>query len=287
MKLAIVGLGELGVAWYRAIQSSSTISIVGMIDEELSDEVGVSLSLADAFLLCTPQDKQEVWMKRLSDTGKMIIVPLPFCTSLASCRKIIEGNKGIFPAIFQSWDPCFLDLKHHIEQGDIGDIGMIEIRHIAPVPRQNWYQALNISGGARYQLLLTDLVLLEQLAGPIVEYHLNYRQNGGKDYCTCSMSCASGALATIECFWGGNEPFLWSFEASGTKGNIVINGEGSRSIRFFPKVKEKIVWNMIADDSHQYQFRNCIEAVACGEVQKIGPSFIRLYSLLDVQGGGA
>lgn len=123
------------------------------------------------------------WAKAALEAGKHVICEKPCTTTAAQTRELfaLAKEKGLFLMEAQKmlFLPAVCSLRQHIENGDLGEITMVELSHSFAASYNNWMYEPS-SGGPLYSSGIYAVQLLQWLFGPLdqIAGHGSFLENG-------------------------------------------------------------------------------------------------------------
>lgn len=124
-----------------------------------------------------------MWAKAALDAGKHVVCEKPCTTTAAQTRELfaLAKQKGLFLMEAQKmlFLPAIRSLRQHIENGDLGEITMVELSHSFAASYNNWMYEPS-SGGPLYSSGIYAVQLLQWLFGPLgqITGHGSFLESG-------------------------------------------------------------------------------------------------------------
>lgn len=143
------------------------------------------------------------WAKAALEAGKHVICEKPCTTSAAQTQELfaLAKEKGLFIMEAQKmlFLPAVCALWQHIENGDLGEITMVELSHSFAASYNNWMYD-PASGGPLFSSGIYAVELLQWLFGPLGEIsgHGSMLENGVAWQYLLSGQTKSGVLFSFK-----------------------------------------------------------------------------------------
>lgn len=293
MEVMIIGMGELGRAFYRSSMSVEGMSVKTYYDPHCKD---ASLPLAslqtleevlhypvDAYLLTAVQDMQFELALLLAKSGKKLILPLPVVTHGETLDRLVHtvppGQVWLIP--LPVYHKSVIALKKQMDAHVLGKIGVVEYSIISTKPNQIWYHDISVSGGCRYQLLLPLLYEITYLFGKVEACYGSYAEELGMDYAHLSMRLDNGILVSVETCWGSSENSRKTLEVSGEKGNIVFDSQSANTYSLSSIAKSQSYRDDSLDDSTNDPLRIFFQELLQDNQRFSLPELLEFQRVLD------
>lgn len=185
MKVALFGAGRIGPLHARTLLGTGSVDELVIVDvvaeraaaaaEELGGSVAKSadqaLAGADAAIVCTSTDDHPTLIRAAIERGVPTFCEKPLAASLEesiAVRRDIEAAGVPFQLGFQRrFDPAYVEARHLVESGALGDIHLMSLRSHDPEPASEEFIAS--SGGMFRDLSIHDLDVLRFVSGREVD----------------------------------------------------------------------------------------------------------------------
>lgn len=185
MKVALFGAGRIGPLHARTLLGTGTVDELVVMDvvaeraaaaaEELGGSVARSadeaLAGADAAIVCASTDDHPTLIRAALERGVPTFCEKPLAASLEesiAVRRDIETSGVPFQLGFQRrFDPAYVEARHLVETGALGDIHLMSLRSHDPEPASEEFIAS--SGGMFRDLSIHDLDVLRFVSGREVD----------------------------------------------------------------------------------------------------------------------
>jgi NADH dehydrogenase len=254
VRVAVVGLGKLGVAHTAVLSMVPDAELVGITD--LAPALGKSLrgmgflapfypTLAellaqakpDAVWVCTPPHVHEPVARQCVEAGAAVFIEKPLAQSVESGERIAElsrrpGAKVSCGYTLAFW-PSFAAAQHAIATGAIGDVkGARSSMFLSQVfgPQKGWIVDPTKSGGGVVANISSHLLfVLRWCLGQPVAVKAEWKKLYGavEDEVKATFRLASGAEVTFDTSWSvqGYPMSATTFEVEGSNGTLIVTNE--------------------------------------------------------------
>ena len=182
VKLALLGAGRIGKVHARAIAGDPGAELIAVADalEDAArgiatqyqcavhsiDEIEASSDI-DAVVICTPTDTHADLIERFARAGKAVFCEKPIdldVNRVRSCLGVVEETGAILMVGFnRRFDPHFMAVRHAIDNGQIGNVEMVQIVSRDPGPPPIDY--IKRSGGIFRDMTIHDFDMARFLLG--------------------------------------------------------------------------------------------------------------------------
>jgi predicted dehydrogenase len=249
MKVAVIGLGVMGLQHARIYSEMPYAELVGVYDinQEHSTNIGQMYGVKsvvnvedifnipglDGVSICTSDDQHYKLALMACDYGKHVLIEKPLATDLRESAEIMQkaNQSGIKMMVGHTlrWDPRYYLAREAVRQGKVGTPLHVYAR------RNNSYQnALRLKGRTSVLMFLGvhDLDAIEWVTGDkIVEvYCVEVRKQldifGVGDAVLSTLRLSSGAVGNYETSWVLPDHHLSidaKLDITGTEGAINID----------------------------------------------------------------
>ncbi|MFN8160823.1 MAG: Gfo/Idh/MocA family oxidoreductase [Solirubrobacterales bacterium] len=223
IRVALVGLGEVGAHHLRALRGSPRAELVAVcdLDSRLVSaaegsgvrgfaDFGEMLESAgpDAVDLCVPHSLHAPLAVRSLEAGAHLIVEKPLAPTLGECDEIIAVARRRGRQVGVSHNQLFFEphaaLGDLIAGGGLGRVRTLRARLGIGGKLGGWRADPSLAGGG----LLMDagvhrVYLLRELGGPVRAVSAVFDRPGAEDTLVVSLEFASGALGVIDASYHG------------------------------------------------------------------------------------
>ena len=253
VKLAIVGVGNMGSLHCATVQNIDNIELVAVCDtnRERADTIATKHSVqafynhkdllkakvADAVAVATPHYDHTTIGIDVLKAGLHLLVEKPISVHKADCQKLIRAHKNkkqVFSAMFnQRTDPHYIKLKELIDKGELGTITRVNWIITSWFRTQRYYDSGGWRatwGGEGGGVLLNQcphqLDLMTWLFGEPESVRADiaigkYHKIEVEDEVTAYLTYKSGATGVFITSTG-EAPGTNRLEVVGTRGKIVV-----------------------------------------------------------------
>jgi predicted dehydrogenase len=254
LKLAIIGMGRMGITHYAIINSHPNIEIESVVDasalilsilnkyapiktfrdyNEMLDETS-----PDAVLVCTPPNLNFPIIKKIADKGIPAFVEKPFVTKLDESVELanLYANKGLVNQVgyVNRFNDIFIKVKELVENDIIGAIirfksEMYSATITKPNESDGWRASRENGGGAVFEMASHAVDLVNFFIGKpdkVVGSSLNYIYSKKvEDVASTTFLYKNGMSGTLDINWSDTsyrKP-LNKIELFGEKGRILAD----------------------------------------------------------------
>ncbi|GAK59731.1 oxidoreductase domain protein [Candidatus Vecturithrix granuli] len=235
----------------------------------------------DIIDICLPTHLHEQYVVLAAAHGKHVLCEKPFSLTLEAADRMIEatrkaGIKFMIAQVLRFW-PEYMKIKELCDQGAPGKINMIYANRLAQFPNWgDWFQDVEKSGGALFDLHLHDIDYLRYLLGPVRSVYAVGKQdaNGAWNHVVSILNFANGARAVAE---GSNQmaagyPFTMSLRAVGEQGtidfsfkagfNLEERASAANAVVLYREGQSPEVLDVVQKDGYLHEieyFMNCVK----------------------------
>jgi predicted dehydrogenase len=213
----------------------------------------------DAVYIATPPDSHLKYTLKVAEAGKPVYVEKPMARTHQECLTMVDAckkaNVPLFVAYYRRRLPNFLKIKELVQDGEIGDIRLVDIKLYKTLrpdivgtsgQKDNWRIFPEIAGGGYfYDLASHQLDFLDYLFGPIKEAQGYANNQAGlypaEDIVTGSFLFKNGVIGQgTWCFTTSDTSDMEKTTIIGSKGQISFSyfGDGSVTVVIEGKGKE-------------------------------------------------
>ena len=182
LKFALLGAGRIGKVHARAISDNPDAELVAVVDafkdaaNAIAQQYGCEISTIDAIakndnidavVICTPTNTHADLIEKFARAGKAIFCEKPIDLSVErvrQCLAVVEETKGRLMIGFnRRFDPQFAGVKQAIDDGQIGEVELVQITSRDPGPPP--YEYIKVSGGIFRDMTIHDFDMARFLLG--------------------------------------------------------------------------------------------------------------------------
>lgn len=244
----------MGQTYAKNLARMKTVQLVGVCDKdpERARHMG---ALCDASVykdveelfkeqtpevacLCLPTHLHKEYTLRLAERGIHVICEKPMALDLldmelmeSACKK---AGVRLFIGHVVRFFPSYADAARSVGAGKIGKPAMAHLKRYGSFPRgaKDWYRNREQSGGVIMDLMIHDLDYARSLFGEAASVYAcsTAGRRDEMEYAQVTLHFRSGAIASIEGYWGYPGTFTTAFELSGDGGIIRYDSRHTRSV---------------------------------------------------------
>ncbi|PHZ86688.1 inositol 2-dehydrogenase [Paremcibacter congregatus] len=244
--IAIIGAGRIGAVHARNAYLHPGLDLRYIVDfqptsaEDLATEFGTQAGTLDqvladpqldAVLIASPTSTHAEYIIKCAEAGKHIFcekpIDLDLATSEACLQAVMQHEAKFLLGFNRRYDPDFARLKQTIEDGQIGELEMLQITSHDPAPPPVSY--INQSGGLFKDMTIHDFDMARWLLGePVSEIYAAgsclvdpaIGDAGDIDSAKITLKTASGKLCSISNSRRAVYGYDQRIEAFGSKGLV-------------------------------------------------------------------
>lgn len=201
----------------RELAAAHHATWTGSLDEMLgSDDI-------DAVDLCVPTDLHVTMAEAAFESGKHVLVEKPIALDLDGADRLIAAAERtglilMVGMVLRFW-PEYRHLLELTHGGSLGDIQSLTAYRLSAPPAWNEWMALDErSGGVIVDLMIHDIDLALEVAGPVRE--VSTVATADRRHVHAQLAHESGAVTSLEASHAmpENYPFACGYRVLGTRG---------------------------------------------------------------------
>ncbi len=230
IKLAIIGMGRMGITHYSIINSHPDIEIESIVDPStvvlsmmkkylpvttFKDHNGLfKTKPPDAILVCTPPNLNDPIIKRAAELGIHVFAEKPFTTKYGVAQELnrlfIDNDLVNQVGYVNRFNDVFQKCKYFLKSGLIGDIIRFKSEMFSSTiskedESSGWRSHRESGGGAVYEMAAHAIDLVNYLIGKphkVIGSTLNkiYSSNV-EDAITSTLLYPNGVSGTLDVNW--------------------------------------------------------------------------------------
>ncbi|OYN88820.1 Gfo/Idh/MocA family protein [Parenemella sanctibonifatiensis] len=214
------------------------VTIVNSL-EELLDQV-------DIVDIMTPTPDHYAPTKAALAAGKKVVCEKPLTRHTGQAKELLElAEPGqLYPAHVVRYFPQYAHAKRIIDEGTLGELGVLRFTRRGSYPTRDWYADPERSGGIVMDQMIHDLDQAYWLAGPVERlYAVNRVLTDPEKIETCHvvMHHTNGAVSHCRGLWGNQRTvFGYSYDIYGTEGRLRFDTDDSAQVRLDDALKAKL-----------------------------------------------
>jgi len=203
------------------------------------DSLAALLDRVDLVDVVTPTHTHRDIVLAALAAGKDVICEKPLARTNADAAAMVaaarEAGRRLFPAHVVRYFPEYVQLKHAVDRGALGDIAVSRFIRGGATPTRPWYTTNALSGGVVMDQMIHDLDQARWIAGEVVRISaVATTEEAHVHAAHVLLSHASGAISQVSGLWGPpSQLFGTEFCVTGTDGSLSHNSfaEGSYRLR--------------------------------------------------------
>ncbi|MBU5332624.1 Gfo/Idh/MocA family protein [Anaerocolumna aminovalerica] len=254
IRVGIIGCGGIAHAHaecYKHIHEAEVVAVADVIKEradKMADYLG-ALALyngdeifnrkdIDMVDICIPTSMHCEYAVKAAQAGLHILCEKPIALTVEEGKKMRDaaekaGVKLMIAHVLRYF-PEYETAKMITENGDIGRPVMVRTYRggVHPGRIREWYEDINLSGGAIHDMTIHDIDFLMHCFGDVKEVYAKgnaYKHERYNEYDVVMLEFKNGVIAHIEGDWSkpAGSPFTTKLEIVGTEGIYQSNSEDS------------------------------------------------------------
>ena len=255
MRVGLVGAGFMGGVHLNAYAGITEVEVVGVTDARVEAAVAgakmvgtrpyasyeelVSAEDVEVVDVCLPTALHRDLALRAAGEGRHVILEKPIARTMEDAQQILEAFPGDGPRLFVGhvvrFFPEYVGIKHKIDAGDLGTIGMVRTSRRSPflLGWNDWYADWRVSGGVLLDLVIHDFDFLRWALGEVERVYARGvlgREYNRLDYVLVTLRFENGAIAHVEGHWGYPGPFNYSIEVAGSSALVTVDSTEPASL---------------------------------------------------------
>jgi predicted dehydrogenase len=308
VKVAVVGLGFMGVTHIKAYLKLKAAKIVAVCDSvrvpvngvlpgvtgnitgsgaiDLGRGVKVYRELAAMLVdpevelvdLCVPTALHPAQAIAALEAGKHVLCEKPLALSLGKARRIVEATesaRGFFmPAMCMRFWPGWSELKEVVKKKPYGKVQVASFRRLSPPP--GWSKAIynnaSLSGGALLDLHIHDTDFVQFLFGrPKSVYSTGVVSKGNSiDHVVTQYHFPGGPAVYAEGTWLLTGNFNMSYTVICERATLDYDlGRGAEALLVTEAGKKQRAVKCAGVDGYDGEIRCMLEAIRTGKAPKV------------------
>jgi len=274
LRVGVIGLGAMGRNHARVYWELPDADLVGVSDINLEAVEGIAKKFntegysdfrtmldrtkPEAVSLAVPTSLHKEVALEAIQRSIHILIEKPIAFSLEEAIEIAQAaqqyNVQLMIGHIERFNPAILELKQHIQAGDLGEVLQLDARRQGPFPSR-----IN-DVGVVIDLAVHDIDIMRFVTGQEVQrvsaeiqYHIH---SGKEDLLSAVMRFSKGAVGTLNTNWL-TPTKIREISVLGTNGLFVVNYL-TQDLRFFKNSAISAEWETL----------NILRGVTEGEMTK-------------------
>ncbi len=194
----------------------------------------------DAVFIASPTPSHTSIAIEAIKAGKHVFCEKPISSTIEDAQLMVAESDAhpnlilMIGQVLRFW-PEYVQIKKIIDDGRIGKPVIARTYRANPMPKAQFYEEDELSGGVIVDLGLHDIDFLSWALGPVASVYAQGGNLSGRgdvvDYAQIHFNFESGAIAYLEANWAlpENFPFSTAIEITGTQGMIAADNTDSRA----------------------------------------------------------
>jgi len=257
IRVGLIGCGGIAYAHaqcYKHIHEAKVVAVADVVKEradEMADYLGAEALYngddifgrkdIDMVDICLPTNMHCEYVMKAAKAGFHILCEKPIGLTVEEGRRMRDAAQDagvkLMIAHVLRYFPEYENAKKVIEGGDIGRPVMVRTYRggVHPGRIREWYEDVNVSGGAIHDMAIHDIDFLIHCFGDVKEVYAKgnaYEHERYNEYDVVMLEFKNGVLAHIEGDWSKplGSPFVTKLEVVGTEGIYQHNSEDTSPI---------------------------------------------------------
>ena len=290
MRVGLVGAGFMGGVHLDAYAGIPEAEVVGVADARIESAVaGAEIAGARPYAsyeelvaaedvevvdVCLPTAFHRDLALRAAGEGRHVILEKPIARTMEDAQQILDAFSGDGPRLFVGhvvrFFPEYVGIKHKIEAGDLGTIGVVRTSRRSPflLGWNDWYADWRVSGGVLLDLVIHDFDYLRWTLGEVERVYargLLGREYNRLDYVLATLRFESGAIAHVEGHWGYPGPFNYSIEVAGSDALLTVDSTEPASLHLIGGAPDEVPDLASGKSPYEKELEHFIHCIATGE----------------------
>jgi predicted dehydrogenase len=290
MRVGLVGAGFMGGVHLNAYAGIPEAEVVGVADARLEAAVAgaemvgarpyasyeelVAAEDVEVVDVCLPTAFHKDLALRAADEGRHVILEKPIARTMEDAQQILDAFSDAGPRLFVGhvvrFFPEYVGIKHKIDAGDLGTIGVVRTSRRSPflLGWNDWYADWRVSGGVLLDLVIHDFDYLRWTLGEAERVYargLLGREYNRLDYVLVTLRFESGAIAHVEGHWGYPGSFNYSIEVAGSDALITVDSTEPGPLRLIGGATDEVPDLASGKSPYEKELEHFIHCIATGE----------------------
>ena len=290
MRVGLVGAGFMGGVHLDAYAGIPGVEVVGVADARIKAAVAgaeivgarpyasyeelVAAEDVEVVDVCLPTAFHRDLALRAAGEGRHVILEKPIARTMEDAQQILDAFSGDGPRLFVGhvvrFFPEYVGIKHKIEAGDLGTIGVVRTSRRSPflLGWNDWYADWRVSGGVLMDLVIHDFDYLRWTLGEVERVYARGmlgREYNRLDYVLATLRFQSGAIAHVEGHWGYPGPFNYSIEVTGSHALLTVDSTEPASLQLISGAPEEGPDLASGKSPYEKELEHFIHCMATGE----------------------
>ncbi|MEM1378664.1 MAG: inositol 2-dehydrogenase [Pseudomonadota bacterium] len=256
LRFALLGAGRIGKAHARAISANPDAELAFVADAmpeaaaSLASQYGSTVATiddieadasVDGVIICTPTPTHADLIERFARAGKAIFCEKPIDLDAGRVRECLavveETNARLMVGFNRRFDPHFASVRAAIDDGQIGDVELVQITSRDPAPPPISY--IKESGGLFRDMMIHDFDMARFLLGeePVSVFATGavlvdpaIGEACDVDTATATLTTASGKQCVITNTRRASYGYDQRVDVHGSKGSASIENQRETSL---------------------------------------------------------
>src|ERR671912_875273 len=234
----------------------------------------VSAEEVEVVAVCLPTAFHKDLALRAAGEGRHVILEKPIARTIEDAGEILDAFSGGGPRLFVGhvvrFFPEYVGIKHKIDAGDLGTIGLVRPSRRSPflLGWNDWYADWRVSGGVLLDLVIHDFDYLRWTLGEVERVYARGmlgREYNRLDYVLATLRFESGAIAHVEGHWGYPGPFNYSIEVAGSDALLAVDSTEPASLQLISGAPEEVPDLASGKSPYEKELEHFIHCIATGE----------------------
>src|SRR5215216_1251596 len=290
MRVGLIGAGFMGGVHLDAYASIPDVEVVGIADARIEAAVAgaemvgaqpyasyedlVAVEDVEVVDVCLPTAFHRHLAVRAAGEGRHVILEKPIARTMEDAQQILDAFSGDGPRLFVGhvvrFFPEYVGIKHKIDAGDLGTIGMVRTSRRSPflLGWNDWYADWRVSGGVLLNLVIHDFDYLRWTLGEVERVYARGmlgREHNRLDYVLATLRFESGTIAHVEGHWGYPGPFNYSIEVAGSNALLTVDSTEPDSLQLISGASEEVPDLASGKSPYAKELEHFIHCIATGE----------------------
>ena len=300
MRVALAGCGTMGIRYADRLSQMEEVQLAGVFarsQEKVSafaehygtegftsfDEM-MQRTDPDAVCIALPTFLHKEFVLKAAAYGKPVICEKPLALSVEEASVMIEAcersGAKLFVGHVLRFFPEYRAIRDSVLSSEIGRTGVAHAKRATfyPYAGSGWQADPDQSGGVIMDLMIHDIDFMRWTLGEVRSVYAMGRKLQGLEYALVTLRFQSGAVASLEGFWGYPGPFTTSVELAGTEGILRLDNQSTQPIRVLKRAAGTSGSDPVAmppnhsvQDPYDIELRRFIACIRDGKESPVTP----------------